>query len=133
MLGHVSPEIGLLCLLLEVEANKLAPQEDRGSSSAYGVDQECDKERRVDGIQDPREGYEINARIQYRHRESQGCVCELPAPHQTGNMRELLYSFLKYGMCQMLALYMPHVQRIVGDQHYQTVDRTAHLTSEDIR
>jgi hypothetical protein len=46
------PEVSLLCLLLEVEADQGAPDRHRQRSAAHSVDGEGGKERGVDGIQD---------------------------------------------------------------------------------
>lgn len=47
-----TPEVGLLCLLLKVEADQLAAQEHRSGSTPNGIDEQRRKERRVDRVQD---------------------------------------------------------------------------------
>ena len=58
-----APEVGLLRLLLEVEADQGATQVQAGAGAADGVDQERREEGRVDGVQDAGEGDQVDARV----------------------------------------------------------------------
>lgn len=75
-----APEVGLLRLLLEVEADQAAAQEERDAGAADGVDDKRGEQRRVDAVQDLAEGHEVDHRVQQRHAEAQRGLRELPAP-----------------------------------------------------
>lgn len=74
-----APEVGFLRLLLEVEADKLAAQEQRDARAADGVHHQRHKQRRIDAVQDLAEGHQVDDRVQQRHAEAQRGLGELPA------------------------------------------------------
>lgn len=73
------PEVGLRRLLRKVEAHERAADVERGGGAADRVERERAEEGGVDGVQDPREGGEVERGREGRDREAERGVGEVAA------------------------------------------------------
>ena len=80
------PVVGLLSFLLEIETHQLLTELEGDCSSTNRVDHQNHKQRWVYGVQDLREGDQVDDGIQDGHGEGQGSVCEDSA--KTGTIRK---------------------------------------------
>ena len=86
--GISSPKVGLLGFLLEVEGDEGAPQAQGDDSAPHGVDHQHHEQWGVDGVQDAREGDQVDGRVQQGLAQRQRRLRELPAP-QSGEGKVL--------------------------------------------